>query len=73
MSQLSLIILTCTLVIVGILILMELYRRRYLNTLSYIEHQEVEKELELPPLGKEWEYDEQQVQENSDVLIYISE
>jgi hypothetical protein len=52
---------------------MELYRRRYLNTLSYIEHQEVEKELELPPLGKEWEYDEQQVQENSDVLIYISE
>ena len=35
-----------------LLLLAILYRRIYLNKLNYVMHVDVEKEIELPPLGE---------------------
>tara|TARA_B100000902_G_scaffold361373_1_gene378757 strand:+ start:304 stop:537 length:234 start_codon:yes stop_codon:yes gene_type:complete len=63
-------------VVMTILISIIVYRRLYLRNLSYVQQVDqvdVQKEVELPPLGKEWDYDEKQVQSDDDnILIEIS-
>ena len=67
-------ILTVILVALVWVILMSIiiYRRLYLRNLSYVQHIDVEKELELPPLGKEWDYDEETIQNNDNILIDVT-
>ncbi len=71
-------VLTLILVVVVMTILISIivYRRLYLRNLSYVQQVDqvdVQKEVELPPLGKEWDYDEKQVQSDDDnILIEIS-
>lgn len=60
-------------VVMTILISITVYRRLYLRNLSYVQQVDVQKEVELPPLGKEWDYDEEQVQSDDDnILIEVS-
>ena len=63
-------------VVMAILLSITVYRRLYLRNLSYVQQVDVQqvdvqKEVELPPLGKEWDYDEERVQ-NDDILIEVS-
>ena len=56
-----------------ILISITVYRRLYLRNLSYVQQVDVQKEVELPPLGKEWDYDEERVQiDDENILLEIS-
>ena len=60
-------------IVMVILISIIVYRRLYLRNLSYVQQVDVQKEVELPPLGKEWDYDEECVQyDNDNILIEIS-
>ncbi len=59
-------------VVMAILISIVVYRRLYLRHLSYVQQVDVQK-VELPPLGREWDYDEEHVQNDDDnILIEIS-
>lgn len=59
-------------IIFTILILITVYRRLYLQNLSYVQHVEVIKEVELPSIGKDWDYDEKHVQSDDNTLIDVS-
>lgn len=60
-------------VVMAILISITVYRRLYLRNLSYVQQVDVQKEVELPPLGKEWDYDEERVQNyDENILIEVS-
>ena len=68
-------------VVMTILLSITVYRRLYLRNLSYVQQVDVQqvdvkevdvqKEVELPQLGKEWDYEEERVQ-NDDILIEVS-
>tara|TARA_A100001015_G_scaffold291555_1_gene365876 strand:+ start:1113 stop:1352 length:240 start_codon:yes stop_codon:yes gene_type:complete len=59
------------------LMLVWLYNILYCRHSSYVQHKDIEppvvKEVELPPIGKEWDYNEGRIQEEDDnTLIDIS-
>jgi len=58
-------------IVMAILISIAVYRRLYFNKLSYVQQVDVQKEVELPPLGKEWDYDEERVQSDDNILIEV--
>lgn len=58
-------------IIFTILILITVYRRLYLQNLSYVQHVEVIMEVELPSIGKDWDYDEEHVQSDDSILIDV--
>ena len=58
-------------IVMAILISIAVYRRLYFNKLSYVQQVDVQKEVELPPLGKEWDYDEARVQSDDNILIEV--
>ena len=66
-----------TLILAGLvfflLLLAVLYKRIYLNKLNYVMHVDVEKEVELPPLGNNMEFDTEQIQDQDMQLIIITE
>lgn len=72
MSILLYIICIVPFLLFGIVVFL-IYKYVYLRPLSYVIHREVEKELELPPLGKDWDYNEEEVQSTSNILIDISD
>jgi len=54
------------------LVMIYLYKRLYLRKMSYVIHKDVEKEVELPPLNDNMEFNKQQVQDDPDVLLDIT-
>jgi len=54
------------------LVMMYLYKRLYLRRMSYIVHKDVQKEVDIPPLNNNMEFNKQQVQDDPDVLLDIT-
>lgn len=54
------------------LVMIYLYKRLYLRKMSYVIHKDVEKEVELPPLNDNMEFKEEEIQEDSNLLLEIS-
>ncbi len=55
------------------LVMIYLYKRLYLKKMSYVIHKDVEKQVELPPLNDNMEFNKQQVQDDPNVLVDISD
>jgi len=54
------------------LVMLALYRHFYLRPLAYVIHKDVEKEVELPPLGNNMEFQEEQIQQDDEDLNNIT-
>lgn len=69
------IILSCLFIFLFGALLRFLYKVLYHPNLHYVQHKEADdvpvKEVELPPLGIEWDYDEQAVQDDPNMLIDV--
>jgi len=48
------------------LVILALYRHFYLRPLTYVIHKDVEKEVELPPLGNNMEFQEEHIQQDDE-------
>ena len=53
-------------------VLLYLYKHLHFKPMKYKKHRNVNGELELPPLGKDWEYKEDHIQEKPDILLDIT-
>ena len=53
------------------LVMIALYKRFYLRRMVYVIHKDVEKEVELPPLGENMEFQEGQIQQDDEDLHNI--
>lgn len=53
------------------LVMSFLYRRLCRRQHRYVKHLNVVKEVELPPLGKEWDYEVKEIQEDDNKLIDV--
>lgn len=54
-----------TFVLFGLVIIV-LYRRFYGRSMVYVIHKDVPKEVELPPLGNNMEFQEEQIQQDDE-------
>ena len=54
------------------LVILALYRHFYLRPLAYVIHKDVEKEVELPPLGNNMEFQEEQIQQDDEDFANIT-
>lgn len=54
------------------LVMRALYRRFYLRSMVYVIHKDVEKEVELPPLDNNMEFQEEQIQHDDKYLHNIT-
>ncbi len=55
-------ILSAVAFVMCVLLLMYLYKRLYLRRTSYVIQKDVQKEVELPPLSKNMEFKEEEIQ-----------
>jgi len=64
-------VLSGTTLVMWFLVMTFIYRKLFRRQHRYVKYQNAVKEVELPPLGKEWDYEVKQIQEDDNKLIDV--
>lgn len=60
-----------TTLVMWFLVMTFIYRKLCRRQHPYEKHRNVQRELELPSIGKEWDYDEEEIQQKDNKLIDV--